>query len=332
MSKKTKHILLFIDVILTLGLIFGIVFYQKMTKRREEQQIAQEDLSRRYTQTVSHDGQEFPLRRGVTSVLLIGTDNFVNDSKQNEIEAFYNSNLADFLVILVFDHVNKTVTPFQICRDTMCEVPWLSVNGLVGGTEVMQITLAHTYGSGKEDSCVNTRNAVSGLLYGVPIDNYFAFTMDAVPVLNDLVGGVTVRLEDDIPALGPEYVRGAAVTLKGSAALRFVRYRDIELLDDNISRMAHHRLYMEAFTEAARAALADNEDLAADAFKAVEPFLCTDLSVEDLSDMAGYLDEYELLPTVKPEGEYVPGDPFAEYHVDEAVLWDSVRETFCAGA
>lgn len=332
MKKSTKRLLLVLDIILVLVLVAGITFIQRRTEKREAEAVAEEDLARRYTRSVEIDGKSFPLKRSMSAVLLIGTDNYIDDSKQNEIEAFYNFNLADFLVILVFDHSSKTVTPFQICRDTMCNVPWLSVNGLVGGTEFQQITFAHTYGSGKDDSCVNTRNAVSGLLYGIPIDSYFAFTMDAVPVMNDIVGGVTVRLEDDIPALGPEYVRGASIELKGDQALRFVRYRDTGLLASNISRMAHHRLYMEAFTDAARTALSKNEDLFLDAFKAAEPFLCTDLTVEQISDMVEDLNGYTVLPTVTPGGSYIMGEQFAEYYLDDDSLRKCVIDTFCTAA
>ena len=255
----------------------------------------------------------------------------MDDEKQNDLgfDIDFNYNLCDFLVVLVFDHADKTITPVQICRDTMCDVPWISVNGITDGTEYQQIAYAHTYGSGKEDSCVNTRSAVSNLLCGVPIDNYFAFTMDAVPVLNDLVGGVTVKLTDDIPALGPQYVRGAEVTLKGKEALRFVRYRDTELLDSNLTRMAHHRLYLEAFTKASRTALEENEDLVTQAFKTLEPFLCTDLSLENISDIVRYIDEYELLPAVTPDGKYVMGLEYAEFLVEEDSLWECVRTVFC---
>ena len=328
MKKNRKRLLLILDLLLVLLIAGGIFLFQKRSEARERAAVGEEALNRRYVQTVTLDGEEVALKRGLTSVLLIGTDNFVNDAKQLEIEAFYNNNLADFLVILVFDHSAHTVTPFQINRDTMCDVPWLSVNGLVGGTQWEQITFAHTYGTGKEDSCVNTRNAVEGLLHGVPIDHYFAFTMDAVPVANDLVGGVTVTLEDDIPALGNEYVKGAHITLKGQAALNFVRYRDHAFIDSNVTRMAHHRLYINAFTEAARAAAAANPDLVTDAYRAVEPFLCTDLSVENFTDMVNHLTDYELLPTVTPTGEYRLGE-YAEYYMDPASLTAGIRSTFC---
>ena len=329
MRKNTKRLLLVLDILLVLGLVFGLLYYRIVVEREEESLLSEEDLSQRYVESISRDGVSYPLKRSLDTILLIGTDNFIHDSKQNKIEAFYNSNMADFLVLLVFDHTEKTVTPFQICRDTMCEVPWLSVNGLVGGTEFQQITFAHTYGSGKEDSCVNTRNAVKDLLFGVPIDGYFSFTMDAIPVMNDLVGGVTLQLMEDLPDLGPEYVRGATVTLKGRDALRFVRFRDTSLVDSNAARMSRHRQYLEGFTDSARRALGEDPDLAVKAFKSTEAFLCTDLTVEDISSMVEELGEYRILPTVTPVGEYVMGEEFAEYYIDEDTLWDCVCKTFC---
>ena len=327
MSKRVKRLLILLDLLLVIGLILAIFFYQKRADNRETVDAVQ--LERRYVQTISHEGEDYPVRRYLSSLLLIGTDNFIDDAKQNEIEAFYNDNLADFLVLLVFDHSRKTVTPVQICRDTMCEVPWLSVNGKVGGTVFEQITLSHSFGTGKEDSCVNTRNTVSSLLYDIPIDNYLSFTMETVPLLNDLVGGVTVTLEDDIPALGPEYVKGATITLKGNNALRFVRSRDISQVDSNLARMGHHRLYLSAFTLAAREALGGDPDFAEKAFKAAEKFLCTDLSVENMSDIANELCEYEILPVLTPSGEYVMGEEFAEYYMDDASLWECVKTAFC---
>ncbi len=329
MRKRKGVLLLLLDLALVLGLIAGVVYFKRREDARDAASLAQEALSRRYGRTISYQGREYPVKRNLYALLLIGTDNYIDDAKQLDIEAYYNLNLADFLVVLVFDHGEKTVTPVQICRDTMCEVPWISVNGITDGTEFEQITFAHTYGSGKEDSCVNTLTAVSMLMHDAPVDHFFAFTMDAVPVLNDLVGGVKVRLAEDLPALGAEFTRGAEVLLKGQSALRFVRYRDIDVLDSNVARMGRHRQYLEGFSEAAKAALAENGDLAVDAFRAAEPFLCTDLSVENISDITRWMQEYRLMSTLTPEGEYVMGEEFAEFYVDEGSLWDCVRTAYC---
>ena len=88
-----------------------------------------------------------------------------------------------------------------------------------------QLALAHTYGSGEEDSCENTVLAVSNLLYGMEIDHYVSLTMDGVALLNDLVGGVTVEVLDDFSGIDDTLVQGETVTLKGQQALTYVRSR-----------------------------------------------------------------------------------------------------------
>ena len=97
-----------------------------------------------------------------------------------------------------------------------------------------------------------------------------AFTMDAVPVMNDLVGGVRVTLTEDMPDLGKEYVKGAEIQLRGNAALRFVRTRSLEIVNANAYRMQRQQQYLAGFTEAARTVAAKNQNLAVEAFKAIE--------------------------------------------------------------
>ena len=327
-NRKLRLVLLSLEILAILGL--GILVWQLQVRdsRSEVSDFDWAELDAYYTESISHGGTDYPVRQNLSSVLLMGTDNFDGDTKQNKFEAFFNKNCADFLVVLVFDHDAKTVTPFQINRDTMCDVPWLSVNGLVGGTVYEQVTLSHTFGSGKDDSAKNTLNTVTALLYGAPVKHYFAFTMDAVPIINDLVGGVTVTLEENLPSLGDEYVQGASILLKGQAALHFVRCRDIEVLESNAARMARHRQYLEGFTTAARAAAAKNADLAIDAYRAIEKFIVTDLTAEAVSGMVENLCEYEILPVVTPDGHYEEGE-FAEFYPDASSLWECVYNTWC---
>ena len=324
MMKKKKLLLLILELLGVAAVVFGVFFFQKRAADQDASLVSAEDAARRYRPSITYQGKDYPLKRNMSSLLLIGTDNYAEDSKQYS-GLPYNFNLADFLIILVFDHSAKTVTPFQICRDAMCDVKTTS-----GRIERMQITLAHTYGSGKEDSCDNTRLAAENLLYGVPIDSFLGFTMDVVPAANDLVGGVTVILEQDVPVLGESFKKGATVTLRGEQALRFVRYRDTSLLDDNLRRMARHRQYITAFTEQARDLAAKDPDFTMRAFRAVEKFLCTDLTVDNISRMLENLNAYEVLPAVTPEGIYQEGEPFPEFIVDDHSLWECVHSVFCA--
>ena len=326
-NPRTKRIVLVVDVVLLILLVAAVAFSQL----EKSNVTGEDDTDSFYARFINYKGEVYPVKRGLESVLLIGTDNRMENEKPSEVEAFYNDSMADYLLLLIFDHNRKTVTPLQINRDTYCDVPWLSVNGLVGGYQPLQITYAHCFGSGKQDSSKNTVNAVSGLLFGAPVDRYFTFSMDTVPIVNDLVGGVTVTLEDDIPALGEEYVKGATIKLKGQDALRFVRTRPHDRLDANVTRMGHQRLYVNAFAAQAKKKVDRDPEFVIDAFEKVERFLNTDLSAEMVSHMVKDYYDYTVLPMITATGHYERSSiGTAEFHADEDSLWSCVHSAFCA--
>ena len=75
---------------------------------------------------------------------------------------------------------------------------------------------------------------------------------------------------------------------------------------------------------------AKDQDLAVKAFKLIDKYVCTDLTVDGISKLVDNLCNYEVLPVVSAPGEYVEGKEFAEYNLDEAALWECVRSVFCA--
>ena len=327
LKKINKKTLLIIDAVVLVLLAAAVLISQR---EKADVPDSQDDVDSYYARFIEHEGQVYPVKRGLQSVLLIGTDDMQENEKPDKVEAFYNDALADFLLLMVFDHDRKTVTPFQINRDTVCDVPWISVNGLIGGYEPMPITMSHSFGSGKHDSSKNVVNAVTGLLSGAPVDHYFRFSMDTVPILNDLVGGVTVTLEEDLPDLGEKYVKGAVITLKGQEALRFVRTRRHDVVDANAQRMGRQRLYMNAFLNQARAKIENNPEFVVDAFDRIDRFLITDLTVENVSEYVNDFYQYEVLPIVTPTGSYSLSElSTARFQPDEASLWDCVHSTFC---
>lgn len=328
-KQKKNQVLL---GILALVLLAALVTAVTIAQRKADSEVIPEagtswnaDHSAEY---IVYQDKQYPVIRRLSTLLLIGTDNSSEDGDLTFEGGLRNHAMADFLVVLVFDHDKKTITPFQFNRDTVCDVPWLDEDGKIGGYKAEQITFAHSYGSGGADSCENTVAAVRKLIWEAPVDHYFAFTMDAVPLVNDLVGGVTVTLNEDIPALGEEYVNGASVTLKGSEALRFIRYRE-KRGGSNYYRMGRHRLYLAAFLDAARAAVGDNQDLVTRAFKLIDPYMTTDMTVNSLSEMVSQLCEYEVLDVVTPSGAIEPGEKYYEFHPHEDSLWNCVYTAYC---
>ena len=93
--------------------------------------------------------------------------------------------------------------------------------------------------------------------------------------------------------------------------------------------MNHQRLYLSGFTKAAKEAAMKNADLAAKAFKALDPFMTTNLSVNQISEIIADLAEHEILPVILPEGELKMGERFAEFYPDETSVWSCVYTAFC---
>ncbi|MEI2718881.1 MAG: LCP family protein [Gemmatimonadales bacterium] len=80
-----------------------------------------------------------------------------------------------------------------------------------------QISLQHGFGDGGEQSARLTADAVSKLFGGMPVDFYIALDMDAISTLNDALGGVEVKVEDDFSALDPAMAQGSTIRLTGTS-------------------------------------------------------------------------------------------------------------------
>lgn len=258
---------------------------------------------------VYYDGAWYAQKPDIETILCIGVDKYDGDDTDL---GNYNSQQCDFLLAVVLDNRNKTYTAIQINRDTITEIPVIGFGGDVLSTETGQIALAHTYGSGGQDSCENTVEAVSNLLTGVKIDHYISVTMEAVPIINDAVGGVTLTVAEDYPGAG--FMKGETVTLLGDQALAYVRGRMSVGDGSNLGRMERQRQYMSALKDVYTQKLATDPTLALSAITSISEYMVSDCSVYDLSDLVNATNEYTL------EGEAVQGEKFMEFYADKEAL------------
>jgi LCP family protein required for cell wall assembly len=232
-------------------------------------------------------------------------------------------------MLLIFDEKNETWSILQLNRDTMMDIPVLGLGGKEAGTIFAQLALAHTYGSGLEDSCVNTRKAVSNFLGGISIDYYISMNMDAVAIVNDAVGGVTVNVTDDFSDVDPSITMGQ-ITLRGEQALSFVRDRQNVGDQKNVSRMERQREYMESFTEALRSKLNESAGFVAETYSAVAPYLVSDCPINSLTSMIERYKDYQFTGVITPEGQNTIGEQYYEFYADEQKLDKLVLELFYA--
>lgn len=271
-----------------------------------------------------YNGTAYAKKEDLETVLLLGVDKFEGETP----EGYVNNQQTDFLLLLVMDKENETCTPIQLNRDTMTEIQILGVTGEPAGTFTGQLALAHTYGSGEEDSCENTVLAVSNLLYGMEIDHYVSLTMDGVALLNDLVGGVTVEVLDDFSGIDDSLVQGETVTLQGQQALTYVRSRGGLEDSSNLHRMERQRQYLSALQQQLKAAVQQEDGFTLDALLQLNEYMVSDCTVNQLSDLGDSLAAYQVSDILTTPGDAQEGEEFMEFTVDEAALQQLVMDVF----
>ncbi len=263
-------------------------------------------------------------KEDISNLLIIGLDDF---GELVDSGSYNNTQQADFLLLLSFNHKDKTYSAFHINRDTMTDVEILGVTGAPAGERVQQIALAHTYGNGLDISCRNTVKAVSNLLYDVKIDGYFAITMDAVSIINDSIGGVGVTVNDDMTVVDPRLVMGQSVKLDGDLALKYIRARMALNDSSNISRMRRQQQYLNAFVDKL-SVVGASSSLATQIYNKAADYTLTNCTVSELQTFFDYTAEYTKGGFYSPEGTAKAGDEFMEFYVDEIKLQKLVAEKF----
>ena len=276
--------------------------------------------------TIVRDGVDYFPRQDITTVLVMGIDQYgpVEDSG-----AYTNPGAADMVALVIFDETRSVCDVLQLNRDTMVEMPVLGLGGRQAGTYYGQLALSHTYGNGLEESCENTRQTVSDLLYGIDVDYYAALHMDAIAILNDAVGGVTVNVTEDFSAVDPTIGLGK-VTLKGEQAVNFVRTRKDVGNQMNLSRMERHEAYLNGFLAAFRAKGEGSGEFLLAAYEQAAPYLVTDCSATVLSAMLERYGGYAVGEVVSPEGANVMGEEYFEFYPDGEKLDELILRLFYA--
>lgn len=276
--------------------------------------------------TVTKDGVDYFPRQDITVFLLMGID---QEGPVEESGSYNNQGASDMVSLLILDQKNEQWNVLHLNRDTMLEMPVLGIGGKQAGTYFGQLALSHTYGSGLEDSCENTKAAVSEFLNGLHIDYYISMNMDAVQILNDAVGGVTVSIDEDFSAVDPSMGQGE-VTLQGEQAIAFVRSRKDVGDQLNLTRMDRQMEYIESFLDAFSKKQADDPDFVLKTYDALAPYLVSNCSVNTLSGIISRSDGYEIGEVVTLQGENVMGDQYYEFYADEAALEELVLRLFYA--
>lgn len=276
--------------------------------------------------SMTSESQNYQMSKDTELILIMGID---DGQKIGESDTYVNYSQADVLYVYAINHKNKTYQAIQINRETMADVQTLTVEGEDFGIDKMQICLAHSYGKNDRERCLNTVDAVSKLLFDIPISHYISLEMGAIPVLNDQVGGVTVTIPAGMENADPAFVEGAQIKLQGKQTELFVRARGQLSNDTNEFRMQRQEIFMKAWKATAKEKMGTDSNLAVNMLLALSNYMYSDMSANSLADLASKLKDYKDLGTLTPVGEIIEageGHMFREFHVDKADLQKKIIE------
>lgn len=332
-SKKTKKILIIVlSVLLAIVLISATVLFalylkgkNSLNKTEEIDIIPPEDVSDAETiddgSTVTYKGEKYVFNENCFSLLLMGVDKYSFDDNEG---IGYNGQ-ADAVYLAVLDTESSSVSLLSVSRDSMVDINTYSHQGGYMGTEKMQLCLAYAYGDGKELSCENVSRSVSRLLCNIPINSYIALDFEAIPVINDSVGGVTVpEYTDD--GLTPT---GKTVTLNGQQAVRYLRWRWLPELTSNNSRIERQKNFMSAFAKSAVEKTRSDMTFPLRLFNDIQNYTVTDLTPSQITYLAAnYLTGVENMTMLSLEGTIEKVDAHAQFTPDSTALFETVLKLF----
>lgn len=278
------------------------------------------------TKTIIRDGIAYYPRQDINVMLVLGID---QEGPVQSSNYYRNKGAADSVMLLVFDETNEECTVLYLNRDTMLDMDVMGVRGEYAGTTYGQLALAHTYGSGLEDSCENVKSTLMNFMHGLTIDYYVAMKMDAIPILNDAVGGVTVTVVDDFSLVDPSITLGE-VTLQGDQVINFVRTRKDVGDQKNVTRMERQKEYVNGFLNRLMEKEHEDTNFIIKVYEEVAPYLVSDCSINTLSGMLDRYVDFSIKEIVTPEGDNVIGDGHYEFYVDEEKLDELIVRLFYA--
>lgn len=321
MSKNSMMKVLLICIVLVL---ISVILYSGLQLLESTVLYQEQNDWEGGSKTIERDGVKYFPRQDITVVMILG----INRRGPVEPTPLHEGGAADMITLVIFDEQDETYSILSVNRDSMIDIPMLDEKGNIEGTYFGQAAFAHTYGTGMADSSENTRKAISNFLHNITIDHYVTLNMDAISILNDAVGGVTVNVTDDFSAVDPSLKKGEQ-KLTGEQAVSFVQSRFHVGDELNTSRIRRQQEYMENFMPLLDEKMEKDSTFVLKTFEKLSQYIITDCSANVLSSMAERYGDYTQKENVTPEGENVVGE-YMEFYVDEEKLDQLVVRLFYA--
>ena len=284
------------------------------------------DSSTDSRETITYKNETYVKKGNLETYLIAGID---APGKVEKVTEYDGTGQCDVLAVIVRDRSTDQCKLLSIDRNTITAVKSLDNDGTYLDTTDIQISLAHAMGFDQQVRAENTVDAVSHLLGDQTIDGYAMVNMGAIQVVNDMVGGVTVTIEDDFSDIDPSMKKGETVTLMGEQAEKYVRSRKEVADGSNQNRMSRQSTYEEAFKPAFRSKCAENSKFPLEVYHAMEDYMTTNISAKKFCRLAILMSDENQDEKVSISGTYgLDEDEWQTFTPDEDSLQEAILELF----
>jgi len=316
--EKNKRFGLKIGVVLLAAVAVAVALWA-MWPEEEEREISQSN--ERAYRHVEVDGRQFDYNTHLLTLLCMGIDTTDESVAQ-----------SDVIDLMVLDREEERIKILSISRDAMVPIRIFDAGGKSLGWEEQHLALASSYGSTQERGCLLTCEAVSKMLWDIPIVYYAGANLSAFDQFQSLAGDFDIVVPDDsLASLGAEYQKGSTLTITEENAELFVRSRDTDVDFSNTSRMLRQQAYIEGYINTLREQLQEDFNGTVARASSLLPQLVTNISVDEVTDFAEMLMNYEFSADedyIVVEGTQEKGLFHDEYHIDESKLQELILEVF----
>ncbi len=264
---------------------------------------------------VYHKGKKYKYNDDLINILLIGVD---ADNKDKKYQG-----QADALYLVSTDNKNNKVKIISISRNTMCNFGMIGIDGEAYSTEYGQICLAFAYGNDDIQSSENCVNAVSDLLYSVPINGYYTLYLDAIAELVDSVGGVEVAIDKNDVDTKFYNSNKKSIVLDGKTAYSYVQARG----NSNAPRVTRHKKFITGFLDSAKKSIAKDLSLPFKLADKMKKYSVTNIDITSGVYLATEALDWDM-EFVNIKGEYGMEEGWETYIVDDADLKDIIIGNF----
>lgn len=274
--------------------------------------------------TVTFNGREYKYNDNLVNILIMGIDDY---GLKGDKDTDANPYQADTIVLGTVDAIKKTVSFLSIPRDTVTNIKVLDLNDEVATTRKGPIAIQHSFGTQGEKTNEAVAEAVSDLLYGVPIYRYVAVDITAIPDINDSVGGITVDITDDLTKWNPKMKEGTTdYLLKGKDSIIFVARRDIEIDDSAIGRMKRQVQYLKKLFPAVKAKTVENITFPIALYNKEANKVATNLTLDEMTYLTKLMLDLELdensIETVPGQMKHIEPGEIEDYEYEMGFIAD----------